>query len=244
MVSYQGRFDYDEAYARNIGLVTKAEQQQLRNFRIAVPGLGGVGGSNLICLVRQGFVNFNISDIDVFDVVNTNRQYGSTTLTYGEPKVDVMRERALEINPDLNIQVFPDGIGGKDETYRGKKTYPGIDKFLSGIDLVVDSLDFFAIDARRAMFKTAEKMRIPIISAGPLGFGTAYLIFMPGGPTFDQYMGIDDKTKYYHALMKFAAGTSPKALQAPYMYSPEVLYESLVNKRPPSSGGSVEIALE
>ncbi|HSG22550.1 MAG TPA: ThiF family adenylyltransferase, partial [Azonexus sp.] len=67
-------FNYDEAFSRNIGWVTEAEQQRLRQSRVAIGGLGGVGGVHLLTLARLGIGRFTIADFDVFDVVNFNRQ--------------------------------------------------------------------------------------------------------------------------------------------------------------------------
>ena len=61
-------FDYDRAFSRNIGWVTKDEQQRLRRARVAVAGLGGVGGAHVLALSRLGIANFNIADFDEFDV--------------------------------------------------------------------------------------------------------------------------------------------------------------------------------
>ena len=69
-------FDYDTAFSRNIGWVTSPEQAKLRGSRIAIAGLGGVGGAHLFTLARLGIANFNIADFDEFDVHNLNRQTG------------------------------------------------------------------------------------------------------------------------------------------------------------------------
>ena len=55
-------FDYDVAYSRNIGWVTEEEQQTLKSKRIAIAGMGGVGGEHLLTLIRLGITKFNLSD--------------------------------------------------------------------------------------------------------------------------------------------------------------------------------------
>lgn len=102
-------FNYTTAFSRNIGWLTEKEQEQLRGSRIAIAGMGGVGGIHLLTLVRLGVGKFHIADFDTFDQVNFNRQAGATMSTLGRSKVDVMAERALDINPDLDIQTFPQG---------------------------------------------------------------------------------------------------------------------------------------
>ena len=70
-------FNYEEAFIRNIGLVTPEEQQIIKSKIIAIPGMGGVGGAHLIALARQGFQNFKIADLDKYELKNMNRQYGA-----------------------------------------------------------------------------------------------------------------------------------------------------------------------
>lgn len=69
-------FTYDAAFERNVGWLTEAEQLALRGMRIALAGMGGVGGVHMITLARLGVGAFNIADFDRFDVPNFNRQYG------------------------------------------------------------------------------------------------------------------------------------------------------------------------
>ena len=85
-------FNYEEAFSRNIGWVTKEEQQKLRNTKVAIGGLGGVGGDHTIVLSRLGIGNFHISDLDDYDVANFNRQAGANMHTLGKAKAAVMEE--------------------------------------------------------------------------------------------------------------------------------------------------------
>ena len=97
-------FDYDVAFSRNLGWVNEAEQHLLRTKRIAIAGLGGVGGSHLLTLTRLGIGNFNIADLDIFEQENFNRQAGASLPHVGREKIDVLQELALGINPELNFQ--------------------------------------------------------------------------------------------------------------------------------------------
>src|SRR3954451_4920809 len=101
------RFSYDDAFCRNIGWVTSDEQHALRGKRVAIAGMGGVGGVHLLTLARLGVGAFNLADFDTFDLANFNRQVGATIETLGRPKLDVMAEMALSINPELRIGRFP-----------------------------------------------------------------------------------------------------------------------------------------
>jgi len=141
-------FDYEAAFSRNIGWVTETEQQFLRTRRIAIAGLGGVGGSHLLTLTRLGIGRFNISDLDTFELVNFNRQAGAALSHIDGKKVEVLDEMARDINPELDIRVFPKGVNSEN-----------LDEFLEGVDLYVDGLDFFAVDARRAVLRTKGFLR-------------------------------------------------------------------------------------
>ena len=102
-LGYSSLEDYHlDAFSRNIGFLSRSDMAILRHKRVAIPGLGGVGGLHLITHIRTGFTNFNLSDFDYFDVANANRQYGAKTSNYTKPKLDSMITEALEINPPTN----------------------------------------------------------------------------------------------------------------------------------------------
>lgn len=196
---------YKDAISRNIGWLTDVEQQTLRNKRVAIAGLGGVGGAHLITLIRLGVSKFHISDFDEFEVHNFNRQEGANMSTIGCSKMEVMVARALDINPEAEIVTFEGGVSSSN-----------IDAFFQGVDLYVDSLDFFALDARKMAFRTCEKMSIPAITAAPLGMGCAFLAFLPGKMRFDEYFQLDGYTEE-EQLIRFLIGLSPSMLQRDYL---------------------------
>lgn len=214
------QFDYDLAFSRNIGWVTEAEQQILKSKRIAIAGLGGVGGEHLITLARMGITKFNLSDFDQFGCENTNRQAGANITTYGKKKLDTMVEMALTINPELEINTFPEGINESNTN-----------EFLSGVDCYVDSLDFFAVEARKRVFKLCAEQGIAATTAAPIGMGTAFLNFLPGKMTFEQYFRLEGHTENEQYL-KFFLGLTPAALQSAYLVDPTKL--DLANKKGPS----------
>lgn len=198
-------FDYHSAFSRNIGWVTDKEQLSLKDSRVAIGGLGGVGGVHLLTLARLGVGAFSIADFDVFDVVNFNRQVGANISTIGRPKIDVLVEMARDINPELKIKAFTNGV-----------RYDCLDDFLDGIDVYVDGLDFFAFDARRMTFAACERKGIPVVTAAPLGLGTALLVFAPGGMSYEDYFGFDGCDEMEMAI-RFLVGLSPGMLQRGYV---------------------------
>jgi len=106
-------FDYARAFSRNIGWVTLDEQARLRAAKVAVAGLGGVGGAHLLTLARLGVGAFHISDFDRFEVHNMNRQVGAQMSTLGRPKAEVLAEMARDINPEAQVESFGDGVTKK-----------------------------------------------------------------------------------------------------------------------------------
>ncbi len=195
------QFDYSTAFSRNVGWVTEREQAVLRGKRIAIAGLGGVGGSHLLTLTRLGIGGFHISDFDTFDLVNFNRQVGASMSHLGRPKVEVLAEMASDINPELDIVPFPKGV---DEG--------NVDAFLDGADLYVDGLDFFAVAARRLVFRKCAQLGIPAVTAAPLGLGTSVLNFLPGRMTFEAYFQLDGQDEP-EQLLRFLLGLSPMQIQ-------------------------------
>ena len=220
-------FDYLHAFSRNLGWVTEAEQQQLRGKRIAIAGLGGVGGSHLLTLARLGIGAFTLADFDTFDVPNFNRQAGAMVSTLGQPKVDVLSRMALDINPELQLRCFPAGVDDSN-----------LDDFLRDVDLYVDSLDFFAFDARRKMFAACATKGIPAITAAPLGMGTALLIFMPGQMTFEQYFRMEGHNEFEQGI-RFLLGLAPARLHMGYLVDPSRI--DLANRKGPSTGMACQL---
>ncbi|MCB1886461.1 MAG: ThiF family adenylyltransferase [Rhodocyclaceae bacterium] len=201
-------FDYDQAFSRNVGWLTADEQRMMQGKRVAIAGLGGVGGTHLLTLARLGVGGFSIADFDRFDVVNFNRQAGAMVSTLGQTKVEVLASMARDINPALELRSFPEGVAADN-----------LDDFLHGVDLYVDGLDFFAFEARRATFAACHRLGIPAITAAPLGMGVAFLCFMPGRMSFEDYFDLAGCAEDEMAI-RFLLGLSPTMLQRAYLADP------------------------
>jgi len=214
-------FNYDGAYSRNIGWLTRREQDLLRHKRVAIAGLGGVGGIHLLTLCRLGIGKFHLADFDTFDLANFNRQAGATVSSLGQKKLDVMLRQARDINPELEIKPFPDGV-----------TADNLHAFLDGVDLFLDGLDFFAFEARQAVFAVCASKGIPAVTAAPLGMGTAVLNFLPGGMSFDDYFRLNDGPEAEKPL-RLLMGLAPARLQMGYLADPSAV--DLANRKGPST---------
>lgn len=215
------------AFSRNLGWLSVTEQVVLGGSRIAVAGLGGVGGAHLLTLARLGIGAFHISDFDRFEVHNFNRQAGAFMSTLDQPKVEVLARMAADINPEADIRTFPAGV-----------TEGNVDAFLEGVDVYVDGIDFFAMDARRMLFRACAERGIPALTAAPLGMGVAFLYFKPGGMSFEEYFCLEGQSRQ-EQFARLMAGLSPAMLQRTYLVAPEAV--NFAEQRGPSTAMACEL---
>jgi len=214
-------FDYDTAFSRNLGWVTPDEQRTLRTKRIAIAGLGGVGGQHLLTLARLGVGRFHLAEFDRFDLANFNRQAGAAMSSIDQPKLDVMIALARDINPELEIRSFADGV-----------TPENCAPFLENVDVFVDGLDFFAFDTREAVFAACYARAIPAVTVAPLGMGAALLNFLPVGMSFADYFGFAHCADAEKPL-RFLLGLSPAMLHRKYLA--DISFVDLESGRGPST---------
>ena len=142
-----------EAISRFTQLVGEEKTEKLKNSRVAVFGVGGVGGHVCEALVRSGIGHIEIFDNDVVSPSNINRQIIALTSTVGRKKVEVMKERLLDINPELKIvthDVFF-CVENADE-------YP-----LSAFDYIADAID--SVSSKLELIKRAKESGTSIISS-------------------------------------------------------------------------------
>lgn len=99
-------FDYAEFTTRNIGFVTPAQQQRLRDAHVFVAGCGGMGGAAILALARAGIGHLTICDIDTFEVSNLNRQVFCWTDTVGQHKAEATAQMLHKINPGIRVDVL------------------------------------------------------------------------------------------------------------------------------------------
>ena len=133
-------------------LLDEDQIQRLKRLRIAIFGLGGVGGGALEALARMGVGEFHLIDPDEFNQTNLNRQLLATHETLGQKKVDVAKRRVLSINPDANVFTYP------------LFYLPGENAIDFGnFDFVIDAID--TVSAKADIIKRCNELGIPVISA-------------------------------------------------------------------------------
>lgn len=143
----------DNRFIRTELLLGKEGMEKLKNSKVAVFGIGGVGSFACEALVRSGLGKIILVDYDIIDISNINRQIHATSSTVGLPKVEVMKKRLLEINPELDIEVYQEKYN--DET-REKLISTDYDYVIDAIDMITSKID---------LITTCKEKNIPIISS-------------------------------------------------------------------------------
>ena len=140
-------------FSRTQLLFGKEAMDKLASSRVAIFGIGGVGGFAVEALVRSGIKTFDIFDDDLVCLTNLNRQIIATRKTIGKPKVDVMKERILEINPKCVVNTY--------QTFFLPKNSMEVD--FTQFDYVIDAVD--TVSAKIELVLKAQEANVPIISA-------------------------------------------------------------------------------
>ncbi len=199
-------YDYRTAFQRNLGFLSEAEQDRLRHGRVAIAGLGGTGGAQVHALARMGIGAFSLADPDTFELVNFNRQAGANMATIGRRKTDVAAEQVLGINPEADLRLFHEGIGPDN-----------LDAFLEGVDVVVDSLDFYCFRERLLLYPKAREKGLWVLTAPPMGFGFTLLAFDPAGMHFEDYFGFRPDMPEREMVVSLIAGIAPRPFLLRYL---------------------------
>lgn len=140
-------------FSRTQLLIGEAAINKLQKSRVAVFGIGGVGGYVCEALVRSGVGAFDLVDDDKVCLTNLNRQIIATRKTVGKYKADVMKERMLDINPDVDVRI-----------HRCFFLPENADDFpFDEYDYVVDAVD--TVTAKIELILRAKAHNVPIISA-------------------------------------------------------------------------------
>lgn len=198
---------YDQAFSRNIGILTHQEQEKLKATRVAIAGLGGMGGIDFLTLVRMGVGKFHIADFDLYSAANSNRQVGATRETLGQSKISVMEKMAREISPTVEIQAFSTGFQPNNAQ-----------AFLESADIVIDAIDFFCLTARELLYHKARQYKKTVLFSAPLGFSSTLHVFTPDSMSFSDYFDIHPGMSSAEKLLAFAVGLTPASLHTKYMH--------------------------
>lgn len=141
-----------EEFSREIKLIGQENFEKLKNSKVILFGVGGVGGYVLESLARSGIENITIVDFDTVSESNLNRQIIALQTTIGKYKVDVAKERVKNINPNCNVVAIKE-----------KLTKENIDRFnFSCYDFVIDAIDM--VTSKLLIIEKAKKENVEVIS--------------------------------------------------------------------------------
>ena len=155
-------FSYAEFTTRNIGFVTPDQQDRLRNGRLFIAGVGGMGGAAFASIVRAGVGHIGIADIDHFEISNLNRQVVATLETVGVSKVAATVDMAQRINPEIELQTF------------GAEWTSLLDTITQTYSIIINGTD----DTRAtvALYRAAKHAGVTVIDAYAASLPSVYLV--------------------------------------------------------------------
>ena len=141
----------EEQFSRTELLIGKDGVEKLKKSKVAIFGLGGVGSYVVEALARVGVGKFILVDNDIISETNINRQIIATYKTIGKPKIQIEKERILEINPNAKVEIFKEFFMPESPDF-----------FDKNVSYIVDAID--TITAKIELVVRAKKMNKPIIS--------------------------------------------------------------------------------
>ncbi|WP_243279199.1 HesA/MoeB/ThiF family protein [Romboutsia sp. 1001713B170131_170501_G6] len=157
----------DKRYERNIGTLTKSENDKLKDFKVCIVGCGGLGGYVIEMLSRIGIGYLKLVDEDIFDVSNLNRQILCNENNIGQNKVIEAKERIKLINNNVNIDIVSEHLDSNN-----------CEKIINNCHVVIDALD--NIKTRFVLQKYCETLNIPLIHGAISGWYGQVSTIYPG----------------------------------------------------------------
>lgn len=168
-------------FERNLGFLHESEQSILENSVVAIAGAGGDGGLLAEGLARMGVGEIRLADPDPFEAENSNRQAACNKHTIGVNKAVAVGEYIGDINPNLNVKIYDDGITAENTA-----------EFVAGADLIVDETEFTMHALGVMLAREARKNETPVLTVLNIGFGALGTTFHPKGKTLEKLLGFDE----------------------------------------------------
>ena len=160
-------------------LLGEETMERVMSKRVIIFGVGGVGSWCAECLVREGIMHLTIVDSDVVCVTNCNRQLMATTKTIGKPKVEVLRQRLLEINPKAEIVALQKNFSKETAEEFHIETFDyvidAIDSLKNKIELTLKTLSNSPLkgeNSGESFAKEASPLRGGLVGSGPCFFSS------------------------------------------------------------------------
>ena len=153
----------------------------------------------------MGVGAFQLADFDRFEEVNSNRQYGSSTATRGQPKVEVLAREVRAINPAAEVAVFGEGFAPDNA-----------DEVLKGAAIIVDAVDFYAINSHLAVHAAARRHGLYTVMGSAVGFSACLQVFDPTGMSIQEYCDMRDDMLPLEKQLRYACSIVPELLHINY----------------------------
>jgi molybdopterin/thiamine biosynthesis adenylyltransferase len=178
MIRQQLQKSFDTS--RNWGFINELQQAKLSASTIAIAGVGGVGGRIAVELTRLGIGSLRIADPDYFTSTNLNRQEGSAISTIGQNKAEVIAGICRDINPDLNVKVYTEGVNAENASL-----------FVAGSSVLIEATDYTLPHLGVMLARLARKYDVPMISAVEIGYGATVSWFKPDSKyIYERHLGL------------------------------------------------------
>ena len=155
-------------------------QNKLKNLKVGIAGLGGMGSNLAEIMVRLGVGHIKIADPDTIEISNINRQVIATKETVGQKKAIASANELRKITEDFELVVYDDGI-----------TAENAEEFVSELDVIIDEIVVFPFTAHTWLHREANKLNIPLYSGFIIGLGTHVYKFQGNDYTFEDFMEND-----------------------------------------------------
>ena len=162
------KIDYQNTFQRNIGFVNEDEQIKIRNKNVFIVGVGGMGGAALMNLVRMGYEQLGIADIDVFEESNINRQLFCNLDYIGIDKAEATIAQLKKLNPNINLKNW------------GHDWVINLDKICSEYSIIINGCD--DIVASNELYQYARKFNVIVIDAYTASVPSVY-VTLPNDPS-------------------------------------------------------------
>ncbi len=190
-----------ERYHRNLGAISPSEQVKLLQSKVAIIGVGGLGGTVLELLARMGIGKLIIADKDIIGDSNLNRQILSTETNLGQSKTTVAVKRVKKINS--SIEIISHSIFVNSDN---------VEKIIEGADVVVDALD--SLPSRFVLQKACRDLKIPLVHGAIAGFNGQLTTIFPEDRGLELIYGSNKDLPEHGSEVELGAPTVTPALIA------------------------------
>lgn len=173
--------NYTKMFDRNIGVLSRDDQEKIRNIKVAIIGCGGMGGISAQIVARTGFGGVLVADPDKFEVVNINNQFTAFKSTMGKNKAAILGNFLRDTNPGMGVEVFEEGL-----------TESNVERIVNSADIIFDCVDFNELYYSYILNKVARGGKKYVLAPQAIGYGCSVLVFDPNGMSLNEYLGLHE----------------------------------------------------